>query len=212
MDNKFNDMFKMDFKTASPKQLRELFDRVDNYNMDDPTESFARAFTFGATHRAFESNGHAIRCDYKGSELSDIIIELEEEKGLALVPEKRAFVIMKGDIRKSEDGQISGLHGNEVSFYDREMNLSLKTIYHDDDSYEKQRFEDGQLKSTSFYDKDDNLLKKINKKGDAERRKTSDNIDELNEMAPSPLRQRLKRAMVKEFRQTRPKAKKGVEY
>ena len=98
MDNKFNDMFKMDFKTASPKQLRELFDRVDNYNMDNPNENFARAFTFGSTHREFETNGHVIRCNYEGSNLTDIIIELEEGKGLAILPRKGAFVIMKGDM------------------------------------------------------------------------------------------------------------------
>ena len=84
-------------------------------------------------------------------------------------------------------------------------------MYEPDDSYRVQKFEDGKLKSTSFYDKDDNLIKRVNKKGDAERRATSDALDALNEMAPSGFRQRLKRAIVKEYRQTHPKTKRGSE-
>ena len=191
-------------KTASPEQLKNLFDFLSK-------DSFSRSF-FSNPNEAYYHGGlrqYTIQNDENGK-IKFFVAKLNDGTGLAVLKTKNGFAVIKGEIREGQNDLFS-VHGNEVSDYDENSNLLKQTVYEPDDSYKVQKFENGKLKSTSFYDKDNNLIKRINKKGDAERRKISDDLDELNEMTPSPLRRRLKRTLVKEYRQNHPKTKRGLE-
>ena len=186
-------------ETASPEQLKKLFDEFDlsYYNSHEPN----MASSYGSYRQ------YTLLNDENGK-LKFIAAKLNDGTGLAILKTTNGFSIARGKIMEARNN-LFNVHGNEISDYDENLNLLKQTVYEPDDSYRVQKFEDGKLKSTSFYDKDNNLLKRVNKKGDAERRTTSDALDALNEMAPSGLRQRLKRVMVKEYRQTHPKTKQG---
>ena len=206
-----NEMYKMDFEKASPKELKEFFDFFDKETSNtlveigagDMTDTKKLSYTTCRKGREF----YAQR--YTNGELRYIITELKDGQGIGIEKGgkygvKNGYIrIIKGDLKKDRYDAISGIHGNDICYYDKDMNLLVEMIIKEDTSHEVRKFEDGKLKSTSFYDKDNNLIKRINKKGDAERRKTSDDLDALNEMAPSGLRQRLKRETVATFREKR---------
>ncbi len=190
-------------ETASPEQLKKLFNSLSIESSKTPNKRYYRS------RYAPREGGYTVQNDENGN-IKWMATKLNDGTGLGVLKTEDGFAVLRGKI-KELGGLLFSVVGNEFSYYDENSNLLKQTVYEPDDSYKVQKFEGGKLKSTSFYDKDDNLIKRINKKGDAERRTTSDALDALNEMAPSGLRQRLKRAMAKEYRQTHPKTKRGSE-
>ncbi len=139
--------------TASPEQLKKFFD------------SFAKNdLTSDGTPRTLEScDPYTLQYDKNGN-LGLVMARLNDKSGLGVLKTKDGFSVIRGKIKEMKNGCFS-IYGNDYSDYDTNSILLKRTIYQPDNSYSVQHFENGHLASTSFYDKDNNLIKKSTNNG-----------------------------------------------
>ena len=146
-------------ETASPEQLKKLFNSLSIDSSKTPNKRYYRS------GYALLEGGYTVQNDENGN-IKWMATKLNDGTGLGVLKTEDGFAVLRGKI-KELGGPLFSVVGNEFSYYDENSNLLKQIVYEPDDSYRVQKFEDGKLKSTSFYDKDDNLIKRVNKKGDA---------------------------------------------
>jgi len=145
---------KKSLETASLRQLIELFDYVAKDDLrvsDNPNDLYCHT-------------RYTLQNDENGN-LKVMVAGMDDGRALAIIKTGNGFSVMKGKRKELGNDLFTITGADDICECDRNANLLKRTTYEPDDSYQVQKFEDGKLKFTSFYDKDNNLIKRVNKKG-----------------------------------------------